>query len=77
MPKLSDLEITSDTVHALHDLGYTDTGNLIDDDNAILAARLTKEQYLDLAVALTKLRASTVWHAVHWEGRKVQAIAKS
>jgi len=62
---ISKLKIRRETETALHGLGYTETGNFIEADNIILASRLTKLQYTDLATAMAEIKSGIFWDEIY------------
>ncbi len=58
---LSELNIQEDTRTALSNLGYTETGNFIDDDDLIFVRSLTRKQFINLAIAIAEIKAGGFW----------------
>ena len=62
---ISKLKIRCETKTVLNNLGYTETGHFIEADNLILANRLTKSQYIDLATAIAEIKSGMFWDEIH------------
>ena len=62
---LTEINIKPDTIEALRKAGFTETGNFIESDDRILAGYLSKEQYIDLAIAIAEIKAGLFWEEVH------------
>lgn len=56
-----ELKIKDEIKQSLKNLGYTETGNFIKNDDIILAKNLPKDQYIDLATAIAIIKASIIW----------------
>lgn len=58
---ITKLNIYEETKQSLYRLGYTETGNFINKDDIILAKKLSKRQYIDLAIAMAEIKANLTW----------------
>ena len=64
MTKINELEISEKTKKFLYKLGYTDIGMFVDKDDFLFANKLPKKNFVELAMAIAKIKAEFFWNCI-------------
>jgi len=59
---LNNINISSGLLKKLNDLGFTETGNFIDSDDIIFVRYLTKDEFVKLAMEITRYKAAIFYN---------------